>query len=161
MISKQIKDIKIFMSKLLADTCFDHFLIADVSITTGNTYTVDGHINKDFYNNEELDEIGNRKFSYFEMVKPLCYQMMKGHKLPVKFKFIFALDFDAISKLIQDKNIDFEPENVNDLFINIKYENDILTYTTGCSLKIFTMDKSLEKAFDEYVSEFISFLCNV
>lgn len=156
MIAEQIKEVKTFMSKLLIDNTFDKFLVADVSITTYNTFSIDGHINKDFFDEEEFLALADHHLSYWETIRPICFSLIKGHKTPVRFKMIFALDREQIRKLIQTNQISMSEGDVNELFLNIKYENNTLTFVTGCSLKIFTMDKSLEKAFDQYISEFIS-----
>ena len=63
-----------------------------------------------------------------------------------------------IEKLLQDNDISLAKENIANLFLNIKYDKGVLSYTTGTSLNIFTLDKSLEKAFDSYISKFISTL---
>lgn len=44
----QIKDIKNFMGRLLGSDSFDSFLLAEASITTYNTFIIDGHIEKAF-----------------------------------------------------------------------------------------------------------------
>ena len=63
-----------------------------------------------------------------------------------------------IEKLLHDNDILLTKENIANLFLNIKYDKGVLSYTTGTSLNIFTIDKSLEKAFDLYISKFISTL---
>lgn len=158
MISEQIKNVKKFMEKLLIDCSFDKFLVNEISITTYNTFEIDGHINKNFYTSDEFEQLENPKFSYWSKLKPFCFSIIKGNKTPVRFKIVFALDRDTISHLVSVTNTTITENDVNELFLNIKYENGILTYTTGTSLKIFTLDKSLEKGFDAYISNFISTL---
>ena len=45
--------------------------------------------------------------------------------------------------------------NASVLFINIIYENGVLNIITGSSVKSFTLDKSHDFIWDEYVEEFI------
>lgn len=158
MIAEQIKDVKNFMSKLLIDSTFDNFLVNEVSITTYNTFEIDGHIKKEFYTEEEFSSLPDPHLSFWSKLKPFCFSLIKGNKTPVKFKMIFALNRTQIENLITSNQISISIDDVNELFLNIKYENGTLTYVTGTSLKIFTMDKSLEKAFDTYISHFISTL---
>ena len=47
-------NIKSFMNSLLVGDTFDKFLLEEASITTFNTFTIDGHIQKDFYSEDEL-----------------------------------------------------------------------------------------------------------
>ncbi len=156
MITEQIKDVRKFMSKLLVDSYFDDFLVNDVTITTYNTFKIDGHINKDFYTEDELLALPDEHLSYWSKLRPFCYSVIKGKKTPLKFKLIFALDRSRIEKLLETTDTSITAADVNELFLNLKFENGILSYVTGCSLKIFTMDKSLEKAFDQDIADFIS-----
>ena len=48
-----------------------------------------------------------------------------------------------------------EIENVFGCFLNFQYKDGKLLLTTGTSLKIFTMDKSLDRVFDEEVRQFL------
>lgn len=158
MIAEQIKDIKNFMSKLLIDSSFDKFLVSNVSITTYNTFEIDGHIKKEFFSNEEFESLPDSHLSFWSKLRPFCFSLIKGNKTPVKFRMIFALNRTQIEQLITSNQISINADDVNELFLNIKYENNTLTYVTGTSLKIFTIDKSLETAFDTYISDFISTL---
>ena len=65
MIALQIQDIKNFMSKLLLSQTFDHFLLVEGTITTYNTFRIDGRIHKSFFTDEEMEERGlnTREFS--------------------------------------------------------------------------------------------------
>ena len=158
MISENITNIKKFMAALLINNTFDKFFVTDVTITTYNTFHIDGHINTNYYSNEEYTEKGSPFLSSWETLRPFCYEIIKGNKTPLYFKIILCFSPLAIDSFIKKNNIDIDSENIKDLFLNLKFENGILTYTTGTSLSIFTLDKSLEKAFDVYISNFISTL---
>lgn len=158
MIAEQIKDVKTFMTHLLINNTFDEFLVNEVTITTYNTFRIDGHINRDFYTEDEFNDLKDQHLSYWSKIRPICFSLIKGNKTPVYFKIIYALNREQISSIVQQNNISINENDINELFFNIKYENGLLSFTTGCSLKIFTMDKSLENAFDKYISNFISTL---
>ena len=158
MITDTITDIKTFTSALFVGEIFDNFLVSDVSITTYNTFSIDGHIRKGFYSNEEYEELGAPALSKWSSLKPFCFNIIKGKKLPLSFKIIFCLSEEAIMSFLSDNELDYAIENINGLFINIKFENNELSYVTGTSLNIFTLDRSLEQAFDSYISKFISAL---
>ena len=49
MTSIKITNKKSFMSKLLASTLFDEFLVEEAEITTFNTFHIDGQIRKEFF----------------------------------------------------------------------------------------------------------------
>ena len=98
--SISIKDVKVFMSHLLVKNSFDNFLIEEATITTFNTFTIDGHIVKDFYSPEEYDALDSKELSYWRTIKPICYDLIKGNKTPLRFKFILKADDTLVSKII-------------------------------------------------------------
>ncbi len=158
MITDIITDVKAFTSSLFIGDTFDDFLVSDVNITTYNTFTIDGHIKKSFYSNEEYEEMGSPSMSKWSYIKPLCFNIIKGKKLPLSFKIVFCLSKEATISFLNENSLDYSLENINGLFINIRFENNELSYITGTSLNIFTLDKSLEQTFDSYISKFISTL---
>ena len=155
MIARQIKDVRNFMSKLLMEDCFDSFLVNEISITTYNTFTIDGHLQKEFYPSEELDTLKDDHLSYWSKLKPFCLSVIKGRHTPLRFRLIFALDRHHIAALLNECETSLNMNDINELFLNIRFENGCLTCITGCSLKLFTPDKSIEKAFDRYIEDFI------
>ena len=58
MTALEIKITKNFMNALLVSEKFDAFLVEDASVTTFNTFEIDGHIVKDFYTSEEIEAAG-------------------------------------------------------------------------------------------------------
>ena len=166
MIALQIQEIKNFMSKLLLSQTFDNFLLVEGSITTYNTFRIDGRLHKDFFTQEESEELGieHRDFSYWKEVKPVCLDLIKGKKTPLGFKFTFQLSRENTSKLLTSSGItSIQPENISGLLLNIRYDNGDLQVITGTNLKLFTLDKTLEHAWDDMVKRFfkqqeISFL---
>ena len=50
MTAEQIEDIKGLTSKLFLGESFDAFLVREAQIVTYNSFTIDGHIRKNFYN---------------------------------------------------------------------------------------------------------------
>lgn len=141
---------------LLADT-FDYFSVSDASITTFVTFTVDGSLHPEFYDTEtaaRLKAAGKSQVRW-SGIKSWCYSVIRGKRTPVSFRFIFALPEDKTRSLCESCNSPVEPENISGLFLNIQYNNASLTVTTGTALKIFTLDKTLEHAFDNAVREFL------
>jgi len=51
-------------------------------------------------------------------------------------------------------NLEFTADQVAGLYLNIRYENGVLSCITGTSLKIFTLDKRLEYEWDETVRRY-------
>lgn len=154
MVSEQITNIKNFMTKLLIGTDFDIFHVTDIHITTFNTFHIDGHIMKDFYGKEEYESLGHPVISKWGELKPLCYQIIKGHNTPLNFKIIFKMPDSIVIDIIDKNNLDIPFENITGFFLNVKYDNGSLSYVTGTSLSIFDLSKDAEHAFDKYISDF-------
>ena len=158
MIALQIQDIKNFMSRLLLSQTFDHFLVVEGSITTYNTFSIDGRLRKDFFTEEELAEraMDDREFSLWKEIRPFCFDLIKGKKTPLGFKFVFQLSRENTVKLLSGSGItSILPENVSGLLLNIRYDENGLSCITAANLNLFTMDKSLEHAWDEMVKRFL------
>ena len=153
MIILSITNVKAFMSQLLVKDTFDHFLLSEATITTYNTFQIDGLIHRDYYTEEQLAALSSQEYSLWQTVRPFCFSLVKGSRTPSYMKLIFQLPASITASLIDDNGLDFTPEDINGLFINIKYEHETLTCTTGSSLRIFTLDKSLDQAFEHYIRD--------
>ena len=46
-------------------------------------------------------------------------------------------------------------ENVTGLYLNVNFQDGKMSCTTGASLKTFSLDKSLEQQWDEYMAAVI------
>lgn len=156
MIAEQITNIKTFMSHLLIKDSFDGFDVMNVSITTYNTFTIDGHVHKSFYSPDEYETITEKEISSWKTLKPFCYQIIKGHNTPLKFKIVFKMPEDITESIAEASQMPLS--DIEGLYLNVVYENGNLTCITGTSLNIFDMSKDTEKAFDKYVSSFVSTL---
>lgn len=150
MISLKFTNRKCFMQHLLLSETFDHFLFIEGEITTFNKFSIDGYLQKDFFEDgEELLE-----YSSWNQIREFCFSIIRGKKTPLGFKFIFSLSPQNISRLIEKNQLDFCPENVQGLYLNLRFDGVNLQCITGTSLKTFTMDKSLEQAWDQMVQRF-------
>jgi len=133
-----IEDVKSFMSDLLVGNNFDEYLVTEVSISTYNTFNIDGHINRNFFSEEEYNELAEKEASSWKDLKPTCFELIKGKKTPTKFRIVFM------------KRPELN-DAVDALFINVKFEAGALTCITGASMKTFSMDKSVENNWDDEV----------
>ena len=155
MLGIKIEDTKSFMSKLLIKDTFNAFRTHEVSLTTFATFNIDGKLNSDFYDSDELMALRDNDYALWDKIKPIMYELIKGNKLPHSFKIVLSMLPDNAARIIQNSGVNINPEDVAGLFITIKYVNETVSSVTGTSLKIFTMDKSLEHAWDSTFSEFL------
>lgn len=156
MIALQIQDIKDFMSRLLLSSAFDAFLVVEGSVTTFSAFQIDGRLHPGYYSKEEQEAAGisGRRFCRWQEIRPFCLELIKGKRTPLHFRFTFQLSPENAEKLLLQSDSVFSSADVNGLVLNIRFENGQLTCTTGTSLNLFTMDKSLDQAWDRMVQKF-------
>ena len=156
MTALSILDIKEFMNLLLRTDTFDSFLMLEGSITTYMAYLLDGHAISDFFSpeDESYDVVSQEKYIPVSLVRPICFDIMKGKRTPSSFKFVFQLSNANQERTIASVHSNFSPADISGMYLNLKYQNQSLTCTTGVSYRIFSMDKSLEYAWDDMVKRF-------
>lgn len=150
MIAFALTNTKDFMSHLLLSDTFDHFAFIEGEIVTFNTFRIDGFIQKEFFDSDaELPE-----YSPWKNVRDYCLSLIKGKRTPLSFRFIFSLSGKNIERLIVQNSLPADPQSVQGLYLNIHYDGTNLSCVTGTSFKTFSMDKTLEHAWDEMVEKF-------
>ena len=157
MIALELTDIKDFMNKLLRTEVFDHFLLQEAVITSGASYVIDGHITKGYYTDEEVETmcISGYKMLPFSLLRGNCFDLIKGKKTPNSFKFVFLLSPENLKKTLASSGSSYTENDISGVFLNLKYQNQLLTLTTGISYNIFSTDKSLESNWDKLVCRFL------
>lgn len=151
MIALTLTEVKEAMSKLLLSDTFDSFFFIEGEIVTYNTFKIDGFLKKEFF---EKDMIPARNYSLWKEVREFAFSLIRGKRTPLSFRFIFGLSEANIAKLLQQQKLDFRPQDVQGLYLNIRYDGQRLTCITGTSMNLFTLDKSLEHAWDQMVQRF-------
>lgn len=157
MLALQIQDVKDFMEKLLLGHVFDPFLVVEGSVTTHCTFHMDGRLHPDYYTKEEQESmhLDSRSLALWQELRPFCLELIKGKRTPCSFRFTFQLSAKNTARLLTQTGSPFSPEQINGLLLNLRYDGACLTCTTGTSLSLFTMDKSLEQSWDQMVQKFL------
>lgn len=155
MISLKIEDMKLFTSSLFVGDTFDGFLLREASISTFNTFTIDGKIRRGYYSEEELEEKEIEPFSSWPMIKPFCFSLIKGKRLPGSFKIVLLLSVSGREHFLAGRHFPFPPDNIQGLYVNIRYEEEKLVCITGTSVSAFTMDKTLDEEWDQAFKDFL------
>ena len=153
MIALALTEVKECMAKLLLSETFDPFYFIEGEITTFATFTMDGYLKKDFFDAEETPA---RDYALWKDVREHCFSLIKGKRTPLSFKFVLGLSDSNIEKLLIQQGLDFKPQDVRGLYINLKYDGTKLQCITGTAMNLFTMDKSLEQAWDKMVQKFFT-----
>lgn len=158
MIALQITNTKQIMNALLVAESFDTFQMEEVTITTYNTFHMDGHMVKEFYSAEEIENSTDSfpEFSSWKDIRPICFQLIKGKRTPVSFRFVLHASPNIISEIANADACEVAENLIRSLILNIRYENGRVTCITGTSFTTFLMDKSVEQLWDKYVRNLFS-----
>ena len=131
------EDIKKFMNALLRENGFDIFRVHSCEITTFCNFSIDGTVNKDFFEDEAPE--GNCPWA---VLKPVVFNIIKGKKLPKVFKLVLGVPKDKLPLL---------HDNLKEAFLNINYENGKINFVTGTLQNEFRLDKQQDEAFENYI----------
>lgn len=153
MLYLQILNIGKFTSLLFAGESFDRFLLHDASFETVFTTIVEGKKNAAFFSEEEREKELEEGYIRWSLIRPSAYKLLQGKRLPVSFKVIL-LTAPSATKSMVDKS-GFSGCPVSSLSISAVYREEKLLLRTGVSYSGFSMDRSLEKYWDESVLKFL------
>lgn len=138
------------MQHLLLKPTFDRFSLIEGEAVTYNTFRVDGYIHQKFYG-----ETSEKVYSSWGELRDFFFQIIRGKHTPLSFRFILSLPKENFHSFLSEHAFsDIRPENIQGLYLNFKYDGTSLQCVTGTSLNIFTMDKSLDTIWDDYVKQF-------
>ena len=157
MIALSIIDVKDFMNKLLIGEVFDRFFLVEASVTTFNTFTIDGRLQQDFFDTDTvaMHKSNSIEYSLWRDVKPYCFSVIRGRRTPLNFRIVLQLSHKQTQQIL---NPSFPVGSVPDcrFCLNLQYRNDSLLCTTGVSYTSFCLDKRPEHLWDEIIRKFLS-----
>ena len=158
MLALALTNKKDFMNKFLKTEIFDHFLLQEGIVVSFASYVIDGTITKGFYTDTEAEELGIKTFHFlpFSMLRPRIFNLIKGKKAPSSFKFVLMLSPENQKRTMERIGSSYTPADISAMSMNIKFQNQMLTLTTGISYRIFSTDKTLEPEWDKFVRQFLS-----
>ena len=154
-IALQIIDVGNFMTKLLCSELFDSFQFMEGTLQNRITYNFHGHLVADFYSPDELEAEGLSGLSYlpFSLLRPTLFDLIKGKRTPGYFKFTFLMQpSDFFSRITE---VPASADTIHSFLLNLRFQNDVLTASTGVSYQTFSLDKSLEFEWDSYIRTFL------
>lgn len=152
----KITELKNFMSRLLGSSVFEDFLLAEASITTYNTFLIDGRINKSFFAGDVGDEscLSPYEFSKWQDMRGLCFDLIKGKRTPVGFKFVLHLKPELAEILLKENKSAVTLNDLKAFVLNIKYDGSELTCVTATAFHTFIPDKTPDQIWDRYIDQF-------
>lgn len=153
----KVLDVKKCMNAMLASEAFDFLLLSDAQITTKIHYEIDGHLTPGYLTEEErrMESIPEKGCIPYGHLRGVCFDVIKGKRKPASFRFTFLCPRSGIRQIIAQGQLAVRPEDVANLTLNVKYANEELYITAGCTLHTFTMDRAMENAWDAWVAGFL------
>lgn len=133
-------DIKIFMNKLLKEDFFNSFELRSCEIKKNIFISIDGKLNKGWYNEEPVND-----YSSWAETRPYIFEFIKGKKTPENIRLILSLNNSASEKI---------HTNAKACFLNILFEEGKIAVVTGTAQKEFSLDKSVDEAWEDNVRKF-------
>jgi hypothetical protein len=153
MLEFNITNKKDFMNKLLCTDCFNDFLLSEAVIAVRTTHTIDGRLNRDYYEKDEWEDRQARPYDHASWadIRPVCLDLIKGKRTPASLKFILLCSPSRQKEILADGS-----GPVTALALRISFQNDTLSLTTGVSYSTFVPGHDAEHAFDSWVRNFLS-----
>ncbi|MGN0169121.1 MAG: DUF5721 family protein [Acetatifactor sp.] len=159
MLALEITSMKQFMNQLLAADTFDIFLLEEAVISTANTFTIDGHINQEFFYQDghlPTDSSGNpQEFRPWGEMRGLCFDLIKGKRTPLFFRFVLHLMPEKATALLESRGCDTDPSQVKALVLNIRYDGSKAVLTTGTAFHTFVLSKEPDAIWDKALCRYL------
>ena len=155
MVAFKIGDIKGFTSRLFVRDTFDEMYVREAQVVTYNSFTIDGRIRPGFYTKDELEAGNIGEFSSWKVIRPLCFALIKGKKLPGSFHIEFAAGPEMVERFAARAGGNWRADMIKGLYLGVRYENGGLLCVTGTSLAVFTLDRSIEQLWDDTAKAFL------
>ncbi|MDR1638556.1 MAG: DUF5721 family protein [Clostridiales bacterium] len=137
-----------FMKLWLAGAAFDSYFVKDMEIVALTRFQIAGNLEK-AYVAEEGKEPPARNYCFWSEIKPYAFGLIRGTKKPKLIKVVLLANDDLTKEM---------HENAASLSLNISCDEERAVFTTGTMQKSFSMDKSMNHIWDEYVERFFKSL---
>ncbi|MBR6642902.1 MAG: hypothetical protein IKL28_04475 [Lachnospiraceae bacterium] len=149
MISFRILEMNRFMGKLLKGEDFDGFLLKEGFLRTNMEYRFSGQLFTDYFDTEEQKRL-DEKYVYWGELRPTLFELIKGKRTPLAFSFTLLLTGNDTAQMLARRQVNIGEDSPS-LFLQIRFEHGTGRIITGTARNTFTLDKSLEEAWDAEV----------
>lgn len=154
MIQLTADDTRQFMQCLLRTDAFDGFLFHEMNLDVLHHYTFDGKINTAYLDTEEKSKYEGQAYIEWHTIKPQINAILKASHTPTSMKITMSLSpkatIDVQNRLLGDMAV----YPVQGFLINVQFDGTQVRIITGTNYNQFTLDKSIEKAFDLMIEKF-------
>ena len=153
----QITSMKQFMNQLLVADTFESFLLEEAVISTACTFHIDGHVNQEFFgSDEDPSEKDTYEFRPWGKVKGLCFDLIKGKRTPLFFRFVLHLMPEKAAAMLQKAGCDVDPSLIKALVLNIRYDGSRAILTTGTAFHTFLLSKEPDAVWDKALKKYLA-----
>jgi hypothetical protein len=156
MISLQVANKGLFMSKLLASDAFDSYLMEEAVIKMAAVFSIDGHLNKDFFESAVWDDPAQRPYDFvrWQDVRKYCFEIIKGKTAPSFLRITLRLVPEKAEEVFSDLEANVK-SNIEAPAILVRLDRENLKVLTTVEYKTFSLDRSAEPVWDKYVRSFL------
>ena len=144
MIAYKITSNKDFAGQLFLSDTFDRFLLSEAVFNVPYTISIDGS-----YAAEE----GAQTIAWGS-VRSLCTQIIKGKDLPKSFHIVLKLSDENLARTLASIDQSLDASIVSGMYLNIRFEEETFTLTTGTAVSDFKVMRQINEAWDRLTLRF-------
>ncbi|MBP5249506.1 MAG: hypothetical protein J6Z46_05835 [Lachnospiraceae bacterium] len=151
----RITEINKFMALLLKSESFDDYLLKEALIRTFMDFRFDGTLHKDFFDTDEWEDRTSKRFAKWKDVKSTALELIRGKHTPLAMEFKLIAPEETGLLLIEKNGIKTLPQETVMLNLNISFKDGIAKAVTGLYRSGFSLDRELDRLWDESVGELL------
>jgi len=153
LISLKILEMNRFMGKLLKGENFDGFLLKEGFLRTNMEYRFQGQLFAEYFDTSEQEKLDER-YVYWGELRPTLFELIKGKRTPLAFSFTLLLSKNDTIQLLSRRQVNVGEDSPS-LFLQIRFDHGLGHIVTGTARNTFTLDKSMEEAWDLEVKQIL------
>lgn len=155
MLALQVLDVKQFMVKLFYQPIFDQFYVKELTVRTFFDFSINGRRNMEYYSLEEQEIKKQQPKVYWKEVKSFIFQIIKGNRTPLALNLVLQFGEEQTKQILKLCGSEINLEDSIALYINIRFESGKLILTSGVARAMFTLDKTLDRVFEQELMTFL------
>ncbi len=95
------------------------------------------------------------EFRPWSELKGLCFDLIKGKRTPLFFRFVLHLIPEKAAALLEKEGCDVDPSQIKALVLNIRYDGSKTILTTGTALHTFLPSKAPDAIWDKSLRKYL------
>ena len=94
----------------------------------------------------------DQKYVYWGELRPTVFELIKGKRTPLAFSFTLLLTKNDTTQILARRQVTVG-EDLPSLFLQVRFDHSVGHMVTGTARNTFTLDKSLDEAWDAEVRQ--------